>query len=77
ANLIKDTVGFDGDIKWDHTKPDGVLRKLLDISKLKELGFQHKISLKNGLKQVYEDFQNNYDRYTTINKTAYQPTTNN
>ena len=77
ANLIKDTVGYDGDIKWDHTKPDGVLRKLLDISKLKELGFQHKISLKDGLKQVYEDFQNNYDKYTTINKTAYQSTTSN
>ncbi|MEW6001775.1 MAG: GDP-L-fucose synthase [Nitrospirota bacterium] len=54
AELIKEIVGFDGEIVWDKTKPDGMVRKLLDISKLKSLGWTPKISLRDGIKQTYE-----------------------
>lgn len=56
AQLIKETVGFKGTIAFDSTKPDGTLRKLLDVSKLHSLGWQHSTSLKEGIKLAYEDF---------------------
>ncbi len=52
--LVKDIVGFKGEIKFDTTKPDGTPRKLLDITRLKELGWKPKISLKEGIKNTYE-----------------------
>ena len=54
ALLIKDIVGFRGDITFDTTKPDGMPRKLLDVSKLTNLGWKPKISLKDGIRQTYE-----------------------
>lgn len=54
AKLIKDVVGFDGEIKWDFSKPDGMPRKLLDISKIKTLGWEPKIKLKEGIKKTYD-----------------------
>jgi GDP-L-fucose synthase len=48
AELISSKTGFTGRIQWDITKPDGMLRKCLDISKIDELGFQPKISLNEG-----------------------------
>ncbi len=54
AQIIKQAVGFAGEIAWDASKPDGTPKKLLDISKLKALGWEPKISLKNGIKQVYD-----------------------
>lgn len=54
ASLIKDIVGFDGDIVFDTTKPDGTPRKLMDISKLNGMGWKPKIDLRSGLKKVYE-----------------------
>lgn len=56
ALMIKEIVGFDGDIILDTTKPDGTPRKLLDVSKLHSLGWKHKIDLKQGLKMVYDEF---------------------
>jgi GDP-L-fucose synthase len=56
AELIKDLVGFKGRIVLDATKPDGTPRKILDVSKLHALGWRHSISLKEGLRQVYDDF---------------------
>jgi GDP-L-fucose synthase len=53
ADLIKDIVGFKGTIRYDRTKPDGTPRKLLDVSKLKELGWQPKISLREGIERTY------------------------
>jgi GDP-L-fucose synthase len=57
ALLIKDIVGYTGDIKHDLTKPDGTPRKLMDVSYLHSLGWKHKIGLPEGIKQVYEDFK--------------------
>ncbi|THU40973.1 GDP-L-fucose synthase [Niastella caeni] len=56
AELIKNLVGYKGRIVLDATKPDGTPRKILDVSKLHALGWRHKISLKEGLRQVYEDY---------------------
>lgn len=57
ALLIKDIVGYTGEIKHDLTKPDGTPRKLMDVSFLHSLGWKHKIELPEGIKQVYEDFK--------------------
>jgi GDP-L-fucose synthase len=57
ALLIKDIVGFEGEITHDLTKPDGTPRKLMDVSYLHSLGWKHKIELPEGIKQVYEDFK--------------------
>jgi GDP-L-fucose synthase len=54
AGLIKDIVGFDGDIKYDFSKPDGTPRKLLDVSKMKALGWKPTVRLEEGIKKVYK-----------------------
>jgi len=54
AELIKDTVGYGGAIKYDHSKPDGMSKKLLDSSRIKHLGWTPKISLREGLKKTVE-----------------------
>lgn len=54
--LTKEVTGFTGDIRFDSTKPDGTPRKLMDSSKLHSLGWQHKISLKEGLAESYNHF---------------------
>ena len=56
AMMIKKIVGFKGGIVYDRTKPDGTPRKLLDISRLKQLGWQAKISLEQGIKQTYQSY---------------------
>lgn len=53
AELIRDTVGFKGELAWDSEKPDGTPRKLLDVSKLHDLGWKHKITLQDGIKETY------------------------
>ena len=53
AFLIKNIIGFNGDIVFDTTKPDGTPQKLLDISKLQNLGFKPSIKLEDGIKEVY------------------------
>lgn len=58
ALLIKDIVGYKGEIIHDLSKPDGTPRKLMDVSYLHSLGWKHKIELPEGIKQVYEDFKN-------------------
>jgi len=60
AELICDVVGFRGELKWDRSKPDGTPRKLLDISRIKKLGWQPIISLRNGVARLYEWFLDNY-----------------
>jgi len=60
AELICDVVGFRGELKWDRSKPDGTPRKLLDVSKIKKIGWQPTISLRDGVAQLYEWFLDNY-----------------
>ena len=60
ANLIAEIIGFKGCINWDSEKPNGTPRKLLDVSRLKALGWMPKISLREGVSLAYEDFLNNY-----------------
>ncbi len=57
AELICEIVGFDGTLTWDASKPDGTPRKLLDISKIKSLGWSPRISLRDGIAQTYGWFQ--------------------
>ncbi len=57
ANMVKEITGFEGEIKWDTTKPDGTPRKLLDVSKIFSYGWRPKISLKQGIEQVYENYK--------------------
>ena len=59
ANLIKKTVGFQGELVFNPEKPDGTLRKLTDVSKLNELGWKFKVELENGIRKMYEWYQNN------------------
>lgn len=59
AEMVKEVVGFEGEIVNDTTKPDGTPRKLLDVSRLHSLGWQHKTSLTDGLKITYEWFLRN------------------
>jgi GDP-L-fucose synthase len=60
AILIKEIVGYEGTLVYDHTKPDGTPRKLMDVSKLTNLGWKYSIELREGLKQVYADYQNSH-----------------
>jgi len=57
AELIKEVVGFEGSIDFDATKPDGTPRKLMDVTRLSEMGWQSTISLKEGLKKTYQFFK--------------------
>ena len=57
ADIIKNTVGFEGEVKWDTDKPDGMMRKLLDVSKLENLGWKPKTSLESGVKTTYEYYK--------------------
>lgn len=56
AELVKQTIGFEGDILLDASKPDGTPRKLMDVSKLHATGWKHTIELPEGIKLAYEDF---------------------
>ena len=64
AELIKNIVGFTGDIVYDTAKPDGTPRKLMDVSKLNSLGWKASISLAEGIAKVY---QNQFDELITNN----------
>ena len=64
AQTVQKIVGFEGQIIWDTSKPNGTPRKLMDSSRLKQAGFEPKIDLNQGIKLVYEDFKNHYEHYT-------------
>ncbi len=59
TELTAKVIGYEGDIRWDSSKPDGTPRKLLDVSKLEKLGWKYKIELEDGLRLTYEDFLSN------------------
>lgn len=56
AELVKKTIGYEGTIDFDTTKPDGTPRKLMDVSKLHSWGWKHKVELEEGLALAYKDF---------------------
>jgi GDP-L-fucose synthase len=57
ARMIKEIVGYKGDIVADVTKPDGTPRKLMDVSKIKSLGWSPTISLEDGIRQVFQELE--------------------
>jgi GDP-L-fucose synthase len=57
AELVKEVVGFEGELIFDTSKPDGTPRKLMDVSKLHSLGYKHKIELKEGIALAFADFK--------------------
>jgi GDP-L-fucose synthase len=61
ALLVKEIVGFRGDIKWDNSKPDGTQRKLMDSSRLNNLNWRSTIALEEGIKSVYEHFKKDFN----------------
>ena len=63
AKSIQKIIGHKGDIIWDTSKPDGTPRKLMDVSKMKEIGWSYKIELEEGLKKTYDWFLNNLLNY--------------
>lgn len=59
TELVAKVIGYEGEIKWDPSKPDGTPRKLLDVSKLESLGWHYKTELEEGIRLSYEDFLSN------------------
>lgn len=54
AQIIKEVIGFNGNFVFNENKPDGTLKKLTDVSKLRGLGWKHKIELEEGIKKIYD-----------------------
>ncbi len=63
AALIADIVGYRGEIHWDHDKPDGTYRKVLDVTRMHDLGWSAKTSLSEGIRATYAWFAGNQDSY--------------
>ncbi len=59
TGLVAKVIGYEGEILWDASKPDGTPRKLLDVSKLEKLGWRYKTELEDGIRLAYEDFLHN------------------
>lgn len=58
AEMVVKTVGFEGEVCWDSIKPNGTPRKLIDVSKLHSLGWQHKVEIEDGVERLYEWYRN-------------------
>ncbi len=66
AELIQKVTGHKGEIIWDSSKPDGTRRKLMDNSKLQQLGWKYQIELEQGIQQTYDWFLKNIHQYKTV-----------
>jgi len=66
AETIQRVVGHTGTLIWDHTKPDGTPRKLLDVSKMHALGWKHNINLENGIQKTYKWFLENIENIKEV-----------
>lgn len=64
TELVAKIIGFEGEITWDTSKPDGTPRKLMDVSKLHSYGWKHKVDLSQGIELAYKDFLANQVAYT-------------
>jgi GDP-L-fucose synthase len=62
AETIMEAVGYEGDLAFDPSKPDGTLRKLLDVSRMQVLGWQARVALKEGIEKTYAWFLENQGR---------------
>ncbi|MBB3842405.1 GDP-L-fucose synthase [Runella defluvii] len=63
AELIKATVGYEGELRWNTDKPDGTPRKLMDVSKLHSMGWKHRYGLEEGVRITYQDFLQKLEEY--------------
>jgi GDP-L-fucose synthase len=61
AERVRDVVGYRGGIEWDASKPDGTPRKLVDVSRMKALGWSPRVTLEEGLRRAYADFRRRFD----------------
>ena len=59
TELVAKVIGYEGEILWDSTRPDGTPRKLLDVSKATKLGWTYKTELEDGIRMAYKDFLEN------------------
>jgi hypothetical protein len=59
AEMVREAVGFEGNVIWDSDQPDGTPRKLLDVSRIRTLGWKPLIDLKRGIREVYDWFREN------------------
>ncbi|EJG01870.1 GDP-L-fucose synthase family protein [Flavobacterium sp. F52] len=66
AEIIQNIVGHNGDIIWDTTKPDGTPRKLMDVSKMHALGWQHQVKFEEGIRKTYNWFLENIDNIKKV-----------
>jgi GDP-L-fucose synthase len=64
TELVAKVTGYEGEIRWDISKPDGTPRKLMDVSKLHAEGWKHTIELPEGVALAYQDFLSNQEVYT-------------
>jgi GDP-L-fucose synthase len=65
AELIMKVTGYEGEIHWNTDKPDGTPRKLMDVSKLHNLGWKHRIELEEGIRMTYQDFLQKFETYAS------------
>jgi GDP-L-fucose synthase len=61
AEMVKDIVGFEGELVWNTSKPDGTPRKLMNVNKIESLGWKHQIDLRSGIEKVYIEFVQKYN----------------
>ena len=61
AEMVKDIVGFKGELVWNTSKPDGTPRKLMNVNKIESLGWKHQIDLRSGIEKVYIEFVQKYN----------------
>jgi GDP-L-fucose synthase len=62
AETLRNVIYPQAELHWDTTKPDGAPRKLLDVTKMQTAGWEHAISLRDGIETTYQWFQENYDQ---------------
>lgn len=66
AETIQKIVGHEGTVEWDATKPDGTPRKLMDISKMHDLGWKHQVELEEGIQRTYDWFLQNQENFKEV-----------